>query len=288
MSYRVIRKMPVMFGVVTVQCRVYVATEDHDRRFNWYHAGCGGRIGLPRICKTCNEVVEQAKIVNGTECDDKLVFVTAEELKALEDEGGQIEVIEFVPAAALDPIVYDNPFFLEPQNDRDIKSYSLLRQAMAESKRVGIVQFTLRSRTHLGILRGLGNVLVLHTMRWSDEVRDPTTLTKAHKTVALDPKELKLAHMLIKAMTVDKFDPAANDDRGPLTDTYSERVQELIAAKAADAEFATTKPEESDGTEDVSDLLAKLEKSIARHPAGKARPAKAPAKTPARKRTPAA
>lgn len=280
MSYRAIRKMPVTFGVVTVQCRVYGATEDHNFKFNWYHAGCGGRIGLPRICKTCNEVVEQANIVNGTtEVDDKLVYVTAEELKALEDEGGQIEVVEFVPDTAIDAIFYENPYFLEPQEDRDIKAYSLLRQALVESGQIGVVQFTLRSRTRLGVLRVAENILVLQAMRWPDEVRDATALAKAHKTVLLDPKELKMAHTLIEMMTVDKFDPAANESRPALTDTYSERMQELVAA--ADADFATTKPEESDGAEDVSDLLAKLEKSIARHPAGKGKAAAA--KRPARK-----
>jgi DNA end-binding protein Ku len=118
--------------------------------------------------------------------------------------------------------------------------------------------------------------MVIHPMHWPDEVRSPGEL-KIPDKVDLDPKAVKLAHMLVESLLVERFDPEQ------FTDTYTARVDELIDVKAAGTPVVASA--EDTGTEDVSDLLAKLEESIRRHPAGNKRGKAAPTKT-ARKRTP--
>jgi DNA end-binding protein Ku len=272
---RAVKKASLGFGLVNVPVRMYLATESHDVGFHQHHQGCNGAIGMARTCKDCGEVVPYADIVSGIKRDGKLVTLTKDELAGLEDErGAQIEVLQFCQAGEIDPILFDeNTYYLEA-NGGDPKGYPLLRQALLESNLVGVVRYVMRTRQHLGILRVIGNVMVIHPMHWPDEVRSTGEL-KIPDKVDLDPKAVKLAHMLVESLLVERFDPEQ------FTDTYTARVDELIDVKAAGAPVVASA--EDTGTEDVSDLLAALEKSIQRHPAGKQRD-----KTPARKRPPAA
>ena len=206
-----------------------------------------------------------------------------------EERSREIEVLEFVPASDIDPMMYDRSYFLEPEG-KSTKSYVLLAKTLMETDRVAIVHFALRNKTRLAALRvqdfSKRDVMVIQTLLWPDEIRDPD-FPVLDKKVEIKPAELKMASQVVESMT-DDFNP----DR--YHDDYQEQLHELVQAKLEGGEAFTTEeqPKELDETEDVSDLLAKLEASVKARRAGGGsdgdKPAKkAPAKKAAAKKAPA-
>ncbi|MET0758164.1 MAG: Ku protein [Mycobacterium sp.] len=289
---RSIWKGSIAFGLVNVPVKVYSATEDHDLKFHQVHAKDNGRIRYKRVCEVCGEVVEYRDIARAYESDDgQTVVITDEDIATLpEERSREIEVVEFVPAGDLDPLMYDRSYFLEPDG-KSSKSYVLLAKTLMETDRVAIVHFALRNKTRLAALRvkdfSKRDVMVIHTLLWPDEIRDPD-FPVLDKEVQIKPAELKMAGQVVESMT-DDFDP------DQFRDTYQEQLHELVLAKLEGGEAFTVEeqPAELDETEDVSDLLAKLEASVkARRSGGDGsgsdEPAKkAPAKKTAAKKAPA-
>jgi len=277
---RSIWKGSIAFGLVNVPVKVYSATEDHDIKFHQVHAKDNGRIRYKRVCELDGEVVEYSDLARAYESDDgQMVIITDDDIATLpEERSREIEVLQFVPASEVDPMLYDRSYFLEPDS-KSSKSYVLLAKTLAETDRVAIVHFTLRNKTRLAALRvkdfGKRDVMVVHTLLWPDEIRDPD-FSVLDKKVEIKPAELKMAGQVVESMAED-FNP----------DHYQEQLQELIEAKLEGGEAFTVEeePKELDETEDVSDLLAKLEASVkARSGNGEAPAKKAPAKkTPAKK-----
>ena len=300
---RSIWKGSVAFGLVNVPVKVYSATEDHDLKFHQVHGKDNGRIQYRRVCSECGEVVEYRDIAKAYESDTgQTVVITDEDIATLpEERSHEINVLEFVPAGDIDPLMYDKSYYLEPDG-KSSKSYVLLAKALSETDRVAIVHFALRNKTRLAALRvkdfSKRNVMVIHTLLWPDEIRDPD-FPSLDADVEVRAPELKMAGQVVESMA-DDFHPEQ------YTDTYQEQLQELVEAKLSGGEaFATAEaPAKLDETDDVSDLLAKLEASVRRRreeresrdnskpepaaPAAKKAPAKAavkkaPAKAPAKK-----
>ncbi len=293
---RSIWKGSIAFGLVNVPVKVYSATEDHDIKFHQVHAKDNGRIRYKRVCEVCGEVVEYRDINKAFESDDgQMVVITDEDIATLpEERSREIEVVEFIPAEQLDPLMYDKSYFLEPDS-KSSKSYVLLAKTLAETERVAIVHFSLRNKTRLAALRvkdfSKRNVMMIHTLLWPDEIRDPD-FPVLDKEVEIKSAELKMAGQVVESMT-DDFKP------DQFRDDYQEQLHELVQAKLEGGEaFAVEEqPTELDETEDVSDLLAKLEASVkargggkdsskdGKEPAKKAPAKKAPAKKAAAKKT---
>lgn len=284
---RSIWKGSIAFGLVNVPVKVYSATEDHDINFHQVHAKDNGRIRYQRVCELDGEVVEYRDIARAYESDDgQMVIITDDDIATLpEERSREIEVLEFVPANEVDPMLFDRSYFLEPDS-KSSKSYVLLAKTLAETDRMAIVHFTLRNKTRLAALRvkdfGKRDVMVIHTLLWPDEIRDPD-FPILDKKVEIKPAELKMAGQVVESMAED-FNP----DR--YHDDYQEQLHELVQAKLEGGEAFTTEeqPKQLDETEDVSDLLAKLEASVkARSGDGKAPARKSPAKKTAAKKAPA-
>ena len=258
---RSIWKGSIAFGLVNVPVKVYSATEDHDIKFHQVHAKDNGRIRYKRVCEVCGEVVEYRDIARAYDSDDgQTVIITDDDIASLpEERSREIDVLEFVPAGDIDPMMYDKSYFLEPDG-KSSKSYVLLAKTLMESDRVAIVNFALRNKTRLAALRvkdfSKRDVMMVHTLLWPDEIRDPD-FPVLDKEVEVKPAELKMASQVVDSMT-DDFNP----DR--YHDDYQEHLHELIQAKLEGGEAFTTEedPQELDETEDVSDLLAKLEASV--------------------------
>jgi DNA end-binding protein Ku len=296
---RSIWKGSVAFGLVNVPVKVYSATEDHDLKFHQVHAKDNGRIKYQRVCEECGEAVEYRDIAKAYESDTgQTVVITDEDIATLpEERSHEIEVLEFVPASDIDPLMYDRSYFLEPDG-KSSKSYVLLAKALSETDRVAIVHFALRNKTRLAALRvkdfSKRNVMVVHTLLWPDEIRDPD-FPSLDAEVEVRAPELKMAGQVVESMA-DDFHPEQ------YTDTYQEQLTELVESKLAGGQaFETPEtPARLDETEDVSDLLAKLEASVRRRreeaaakqaadpePSAKAPAKKAPAKKAAAKKAPA-
>jgi len=285
---RSIWKGSVSFGLVNVPVKVYSATEDHDIKFHQVHAKDNGRIRYKRVCEVCGEVVEYRDIAKAYDSDDgETVIITDEDIATMpEERSREIEVLEFVPAEQIDPMLYDKSYFLEPDS-KSSKSYVLLAKTLSDTDRIAIVHFTLRNKTRLAALRvkdfSKRDVMMVHTLLWPDEIRDPD-FPELDKKVDIKPAELKMAGQVVESMT-DDFHPEQ------FRDTYREEMLELIQAKIEGGEAFTAEeqePADLDETDDVSDLLAKLEASVkAREPAKKGPAKKAPAKKTAAKKAPA-
>jgi DNA end-binding protein Ku len=288
---RSIWKGSVSFGLVNVPVKVYSATEDHDIKFHQVHAKDNGRIRYKRVCEICGEVVEYRDIARSFESEDgQTVIITDEDIATMpEERSREIEVLEFVPAEQIDPMLYDKSYFLEPDS-KSSKSYVLLAQTLADTDRIAIVHFTLRNKTRLAALRvkdfSKRDVMMIHTLLWPDEIRDPD-FPVLDKEVEIKPAELKMAGQVVESMT-DDFKP------DQFHDTYREEMEELIKAKIEGGEafqVEEAEPEDLDETDDVSDLLAKLEASVKGRQAASGSedtPAKkAPAKKAAAKKAPA-
>ncbi len=283
----------VSFGLVSVPIKLYSATTNHDIRFHQVHAADGGRIKYKRTCSIDGEVVEYADIVKGYETDDgELITLDDADLDSLPQVSGhEIDVIEFVPADQIDPMLFDKSYYLEPEA-KAAKPYALLREALVQTDRMAVVRFALRQRESIALLRVRGKVIVLQTMLWPDEVREPE-FDILESEVELRPQEMTMAASLVESLGAD-FDPSG------FHDDYRDAVVEMIERKRTTGESrpAPVEQKSSDDGDSMTDLLSALQASVdaARAKSGgapqepaKQEPAKprAAAKKPAAPRKPA-
>ncbi|MFY1620064.1 Ku protein [Micromonospora sp. WMMD736] len=222
---RAIWKGTISFGLVSVGVKVFSATEEKDIRFHQVHQADGGRIRYKRVCADCGDEVAYADIAKGYDVDGGApVVLTNEDFADLPLATSRvIDVLEFVPAEQIDPILYDRVYFLTPAEKANSKAYVLLRDALEESGRVAVVKVALRQREHLATLRVRDGLLLLNTMLWPDEVRKPE-FQILNESPDIRPAELAMAGALIESM-VGEFDPDA------FTDDYRAAVQEVVDAK---------------------------------------------------------
>jgi DNA end-binding protein Ku len=268
---RAIWKGAVSFGLVSIAVRLYSATEEKDIRFHQVHRTDGGRIRYKRVCSVDGEEVSYDDIAKGYDIGGgEMVVLTDEDFSDLPlTTSHAIEVLEFVPAEQVDPILYAKAYYLEPENTA-AKPYVLLRDALTGVDRVAIVKVALRQREQLATLRVREGVLVLNTMLWPDEVRAPA-FDFLDEDFAARPQELAMAESLIDSMAAD-FEPDA------YTDNYREALQEVIDAKVEGREVVAPAEEEAAPAPAV-DLMAALRASVdrARAARGEAAPSGRPA-----------
>jgi DNA end-binding protein Ku len=259
---RAMWKGAVAFGLVNVPIKLYAATEDHDVRFHQVHAADGGRIKMQRICSIDGAVVEYKDLGKAYESDaGQTVLMSDDDFDGLPVPGvREIEVLEFVPSEQVDPVLFDRSYYLEPEA-KAIKPYVLLRQALEETERTAIVRVVLRNKTQLAALRVRGDVLVMQTMLWPDEVRQ-AEFDVLDSDVEIKPAELAMAASLIDSLASD-FDP------GEYTDEYRAALLEVIDRKLAGGEgviaLAASTDTDDAGDGIVVDLMAALRESVKRH-----------------------
>lgn len=164
----------VSFGLVSVPVKVYAATASHEIRFHQVHGADGGRIRYRRTCTACEQEIDYADIVKGYQTDaGELITLDEADLDTLPTaRGREIEVVEFVPAEQVDPLLLDRSYYLEPDS-KAAKPYALLRDALRQTDRMAVVKVALRQRETLALLRVRDQTIVLQTMLWPDEVREP-------------------------------------------------------------------------------------------------------------------
>jgi DNA end-binding protein Ku len=276
---RAIWKGAVSFGLVSIAVRLYPATEEKAIRFHQIHAADGGRIRYRRTCATCGEEVAYDDIAKGYDLGDgDLVVLTDDDFADLPLPSSRtIDVLEFVPAEQVDPILYARAYYMEPEG-ASTKPYVLLREALTSTDRVAIVKVSLRQREQLATLRVRDDVLVLNTMLWPDEVRAPQ-FAFLDDDVEARPAELAMAASLIASMAAD-FTPTQ------YTDDYRAALQEVIDAKVAGHEVV--QPEQAEAAPSAAmDLMAALRASVdrARAARGETDDAVQPARSNAKRAT---
>jgi DNA end-binding protein Ku len=244
----------ISFGLVTVPVRLYAATSNHDVRFHQVHRPDGGRIRYKRFCEICGVEVGYEDIVRGHETDDgELVTLDDDDLASLPTASArEIVVLEFVPGEQVDPLLLDRSYYLEP-DPKAVKPYALLRETLRQSDQMAVAKVALRQRETLALLRVRGNAIVLQTMLWPDEVREPDFPT-LRDTVPLRPQELQMAATLVATLAAE-FDPARYHDE------YTAAMQELITAKRRHGGSRPAPATAPEG-EPAPDLLTALKRSV--------------------------
>ncbi|WP_037176507.1 non-homologous end joining protein Ku [Rhodococcus sp. UNC363MFTsu5.1] len=248
---RSIWKGTVTFGLVAIPVSLYAATGDKDVPLHQVHAADGGRIRYQRVCTLEDVEVPYEEIARGFETDDGVVILTDEDFGALPLSGAKtVEVVEFVPLESIDPIYFDKSYFLEPQQSA-VKPYVTLRDALHKSGQVAVSKIAIRQRESLAVLRVYGDVIMVNTMRWPDEVRMPDFAFLEKDAPQVKPKERAMAGSLIEAKV-------AGDEvtEPPTTATETdEDVSSLI-----DALTASVDARKSRGTKSASGAKAKTSK----------------------------
>ncbi|MCB5292208.1 Ku protein [Arthrobacter sp. SO3] len=256
---RAIWKGAIAFGLVNVPVKVYSATEDHDISLHQVHNADGGRIRYQRRCEVCSEIVDYEDIDKAYEDDGRTVVLSREELKSIPAENShEIDVVQFVPADQLDPMMFEKSYYLEPDS-KSPKAYVLLRRALEDTDRVAVVQFALRDKTRLGALRIRGDVLVLQALLWADEVRE-ASFPALETPIRISAQEREMSAALVDSMAAD-FEP------DQFTDDYQLQLRQLIEAKLEKGESLDTEetfgvPAAEAGSGEVIDLMEALKRSL--------------------------
>lgn len=294
---RSIWKGTVSFGLVSIGVKLYSATEERDVSFHQVRRNDGSRIRYKRVAEADGEEVAYADIAKGYELPSgETVVLTDDDFKDLPlPTAKTVDVLQFVPTDQIDPIYFAKSYYLEPERNA-VKPYLLLRDALEASGMAGLVKVAIRNREQLATLRVREGVIVLETMLWPDEVREPA-FAFLNDGADVRPQERAMAESLVESMSGD-FDPSQ------YTDEYREALQEVIDAKIAGREVV--EPEEAQpAAGNVVDLMSALRASVEaakrgrgeevpkakaavkKAPAKKAAVKKAPAKKAAAKKTPA-
>ncbi|MEZ5158099.1 MAG: Ku protein [Candidatus Nanopelagicales bacterium] len=277
---RAIWKGSISFGLVSVPVKAYTATEDHDVRFHQVHAVDNGRVKYNRVCRECGNVLELSDIAKAYQVPNGPVIVLDEEDFASlpVTSSKEIDVVEFVPSAQVDPVRFDKSYLLEP-DERSLKPYVLLRETLEDTDLTAIVKVSLRQKQQLGVLRVRENVLMLQTMLWPDEVREPH-FDILDQDVDIRAQELTMAASLVESLAGD-FDPEQYHDN------YREQLLALIDAKVNGGEGVVVADQPTTGGGEVVDLLTALRESLARAGGDQAPAQKPAARKTSAKRTPA-
>jgi len=267
----------ISFGLVNIPIKMYGATRDKDVHFHMLHKKDGGRVHQLLYCADDDKEITRDEVVKGYEISrDRYVTVTDKELRDIEPKATRaIEITDFVAAAQIDPVYFDRPYYLLPE-EQSTRPYALLARAMKDAGKVAIGKMVMREKEYLAAIRPLDGLLLLETMRFADEVVTTGEIGTPEVEKQPTKHELEMAAQLIDTLS-GKFDPAKYHPE------YREKVMDLIKKKAGGEEIEMPPAPEKPGK--VIDLMAALEASLkqARGGDGKSR-RKAPGKKAAAKK----
>ena len=240
----------ISFGLVSVPVKMYSATESKELRFHFLHREDLTPIGYDKVRKDTGEHVDPDNIVRGFEIEKgRYVPLEDEDLDRLDIElTHSIDILDFVDLEEIDPIYYRKAYYLVPQEGAE-KPYRLLAKALEETGKVGIAKVVIRNKEHLAALRPYDGSLLLETMYYADEIRQPESVDGKGRV----PKaEVEMAKSLVANLS-EKFKPDKYDDR------YRKELLALIRKKAKGQKLP--EPEEPEEAE-VVDLMAALRESV--------------------------
>jgi DNA end-binding protein Ku len=237
----------VVFGLISVPVRLFAATEEGRPALHLVHE-CGGRIRHRRVCEREGREVPEHEVQRGAELPDgRTVVLAQEDLAHLPlATKREVDVLGFVDEADVDPIMYWRPYYAAPNGAAAGRPYALLVEALARSGRVAVCKVALRSRERLAVLRPRRGILVVHTLWWPAEIRDPGDVSVP---APVSDRELALADMLIEQLVGVDIDG--------LHDEYAHALEQVIVAKLEGHGWA-----EPPEPEEAVDLMAALEASL--------------------------
>lgn len=241
----------ISFGLVSIPVKLYSGSEDRRLELDMLDRHDNARIRYKRINEETGKEVEWKDIVKGYKQDDAYVVLEKEDFEnANQKKSKTIDIEEFIEEDEVAEVLYKKPYFLEPQKEGG-KSYNLLRDALKKTKKLGVATFVMRQKEHLALIGVYNKALVLHVIRFAEEIRDPSEL-KLPKT-KVTKKEVDMAISLIEQHStkfkLDKF-----------KDVYNDQLMKIIKSKTSGkkikAEEFESKPTPA------KDLMAQLKASL--------------------------
>lgn len=256
MAARSIASLSLSFGLVSIPVKVFSATESSSSvSFNLLHQ-CGSRVKQQYLCIKENIPVERADMVKGYEFEkDRYVMFTATELKVMEEAPrSTIDIVSFIPLAAVNPIYYDKAYYLAPDK-RGAKPYGLLLEAMLESGRCALARWAWKGKQYVVQVRPGDGGLILQQLLYAEEVRSMKDLDI--EKAEIQKPELQLALQLIAQISAESYDPSAYQDE------EKKRILVAIDDKIAGKQVVATDGQEPAAGAQVIDLVEALRASLA-------------------------
>lgn len=244
------------FGLINIPIKLFSATAGTKAQFSYLHKTDLSPIRYAKVCKKDGQELTQDDLVKGYEYDEgDYVILTKEDFAKINmNRSETIDVLSFVKEDEIDTMYFEKPYFLEPDKGA-AKAYTLLRESLKKSKKVGVAKFIIHNREHLGIIKPNEELLILEQMRFEDEIQTSDALKiPQHETVRA--KELHMATSFIDHLT-EHFKPEDYED------TYKEKLEKLIRekkkgnTKKIKVDFETPVP-----TKKSADLMLLLKESL--------------------------
>src|SRR6185436_6335085 len=213
----------ISFALVSIPISLFSATRRNELSFHYLHKKDMSPVSYKRFCDTEDVEVPWDEITRGYEYEKgQYIEITDEDIDRADVEFTKtIQIMEFVKEAEIDPVYFDKPYYLEPQKGGE-RAYALMREALSQSKRVGIAKVVMKTKEHLAAVKAVDNMITLNTMRFAHEIVDSSELNLPKADIS--EKEMALANTLIDSMS-DKFEPAKYKD------DYYEKVMEVVQNK---------------------------------------------------------
>ena len=252
---RALWKGSLAFGLVNIPVELHTAVRDHRPRFRMLHAKDQSPIHLTRVCAREGKPVAWEDLVKGFEYSKgRFVVLTKEDFEAAAVEKTRtVDILDFVDADEIDDRFFETPYYLVPVTGGE-RAYAVLREAMRETKRIGIAKFILRDALHLAAIEVIGDALVLTLMRFADELVDTGQLSLPSDR-AVRSQDLEIAKTLVNNLNAP-WDPSK------YTDEYRDNLMRIIKGKMKGKKVALESREETRNPK-VIDLMERLRASLA-------------------------
>jgi DNA end-binding protein Ku len=261
MAPRTFWKGYLKLSLVTCAVSMLPATTEREKiRFHTMNSKTGNRLRMRYVDEESGKFVEEDDEVKGYETDEgQFVTLEDEEIESVGLESTRtIAIDKFVPANSIEWIWYDKPHYLLPDDDVAQEAFSVIRDAMEATETVGISRLVLYRRERAVMLEPRGKGIVLWTLRYGDEVRDPKDYLDGIKAQKPDPKGLALVEKLIEDMS-QPWDPSMVDD------PVQTQLKSIIESKRKKGKKTAAKPKEKapEPPANVIDIMDALRKSLA-------------------------
>ncbi|MET7541581.1 Ku protein [Streptomyces sp. NPDC005507] len=250
----------IAFGMVAIPVQLYAATEEHSVPLHEIHTADGSRVQHRRFCAAEGREIPYSEVGRGVSLPDgRMLPLSEDDLARLPlPTKHTITVMGFIDPQGTVPIRYDRPYYVAPAAPEADRPYALLVEVLSRTNLVAMAKVAIRSRERQAVVRPYSGLLLLQTLRWSDEIRDPGDLAHRIPAVPLSDRERRLAEVLVQEMT--GVDDSVDHDR------YAHALEQLVDAVVTGSESA-----EPPQPEPAVNLMAALQQSVeearaARHP----------------------